>query len=295
MDETRRVVPAVATRDKTLHAALSLSEYARSPPPGDPAVTWPVVARRDLRELRADNSFLYLGAFLALLGGGAAYVATATPGVATLAGTMSLLVTFAVPLVATTLVHEQIPREVASGRSRLTLSLPHTRRAYVVGVGASGLAATLLVLAVAVLTALAVYLVRGGPLALPALAVTLAVAVLYAAAFVGGTLALTAASGSTTVGVVLGYGFVVVSFVWPGVVAAGTAILAGELGVSVSGGTADAVVQLSPLYAWQNAMAAVDVNSGALTGSPWRGLLVLLAWAVGGTLLAARRFDAIDL
>lgn len=284
----------MATRDKTLHAAPSLSGCARSPPSGDPAVTWLVVARRDLRELRADNSFLYLGAFLALLGGAAAYGATATPGVATLAGTMALLVMFAVPLVATTLVHEQIPREVDTGRSRLTLSLPHTRRAYVTGVGAAGLAATLVVLAVAVVVALAVYLARGGPLALPSLAVTLAIAALYAAAFVGGTLALTAASRSTTVGVVLGYGFVLVSFLWPGLVAAGTAILAGELGVSVSGGTTDAVVQLSPLYAWQNAMGVVDVNTGTITGSAWRGVLVLLAWAAGGTLLAARRFDAVD-
>lgn len=255
-------------------------------------MTWPVVARRDLRELRADNSLLYVGAFLALLGGGAAYLATNPPGVATLAGTTSLLVMFVVPLMAVTLVHEQIPREVDTGRARLTLSLPHTRLAYVVGVGAAGLAATMLVLAVAVAVALAVYLVRGAPLSLSSLAAVLALAALFAAAFVGGALALTARTRSTTIGVAYGYGFLVMSFLWPAFVAAGSTLVTGELGVPISSGTADAVVQLSPFYAWQNAMSVVDVNSGTVTGSAWRGVVVLLAWAVGGTLLGARRFAA---
>jgi len=260
-------------------------------------VTWSVVARRDLREYRADRTLAYFCAFFALLGGGIAYGATDGAGTSALPDVLSVLFLFAVPLTAATMVNEAIPRAVVSGRIRLTLSLPHSRSDYVAGVGAAGLAVTLLVTAVGVASALAVYLVRGGPVAPLRLAGVCVVVALLAAAFTAATLAFTARSRSPTLSTATAYGFFLVSFVWPVVVQIGRLVVDGELGVTVTDAVANGVVHLSPIFAFQAALAGIESGFGSGAGSvpAWAGVAVLLAWAGLGYALAARRFGGIDL
>lgn len=260
-------------------------------------MTWSVVARRDFREYRADRTLAYFCGFFALLGGGIAYGATDGAGTSALPDVLSLLFLFVVPLTAATMVNEAIPRAVVSGRIRLTLSLPHTRSEYVAGVGAAGLAATLLATAVGVASALLVYLVRGGPVAPLRLAAVCAVGALLAAAFTAATLAFTARSRSPTLSTATAYGFFLVSFVWPAFVQIGRLLLDGEFGIAVSDAAANAVVHLSPIFAFQATLAGVESGFGGAAGSvpPWAGALVLLAWTGLGYALAARRFDSLDL
>ncbi|MFC3477870.1 ABC transporter permease subunit [Halobacterium litoreum] len=260
-------------------------------------MTWLAVARRDVREYRADRTLASFCAFFALACGAVAYVATGDAGAPPLSEALALMFLFGVPLTAASFVDESIPRAVVSGRVRLTLSLPHARGEYVAGVGAAGLAATLLATAVGVASALAIYLVRGGPVAPLRLAGVCAVVSLLAAAFTAATLAFTARSRSPTLSTATAYGFFLVSFVWPAFVQIGRLLLDGELGIAVSDAAANAVVHLSPVFAFQAALAGVETGFGGASGSvpPWAGVLVLLAWTGLGYALAARRFGSLEL
>ena len=260
-------------------------------------MTWPVVARRDLRMLAEDNTLTIFTGFFALLAAGISYGSTNGGYPSPLAEVLSLLFMFAVPLTAGTLVHEAVPNAVGSGRVRLTLSLPHTRAQFLGGAGAARLAALLVAVGAAVVAGSAVYLLRGGPLSLSAVVATVALGALLGAAFVGATLAFTARSSSASLSAATAYGFFMLSFAWPAAIALGTVVLAGQFGVSLEPGVADTVIQLSPIYAYQNALSAVGVDASGPAGfiPEWGGVVVLLAWAVGGFALAARRFDSRDL
>lgn len=260
-------------------------------------MTWPVVARRDLRELLADNTLLYFCALFALLGAGVAFLATRGQQPTSLPNVLVMLFVFVVPVTAVTLAHESIPRNVANGRVRLTLSLPHSRAAFVAGVSAATFAATLAATTAAALAALVVYVARGAPTELLGAAALLAATGLLAAAFVGATLAFTARSRSTTLAAATAFGFFVVSFVWPAVVTAGTVVLAGGFGVTLPAGGFETAIQLSPIYAYQNAVSAVGLNVSGPAGHvpEWGGFVVLFAWAALGYAIAAGRFGGVDL
>lgn len=260
-------------------------------------MTWQVVARRDLRELLAEHTLLYFSGFFALLGAGISLLGVRGQQPTPLPNLLAILFTFAVPLTAGTLAHGSIPRSVSSGRIRLSLSLPHSRRAFVAGVGAATAIATLAAAVAAVLAGLVVYLVYGGPTDVLGVVALFALAALLAAAFVGATLAFTARSRSTTLSAATAFGFFLLSFLWPAFVAAGTAVLVGPVGVPVPPGTAETVTQLSPIYAYQNAAAAVGLGLSGPAGRipEWGGVVVLFAWASLGYAAAARRFDGIDL
>ena len=148
-------------------------------------MTWPVVARRDLRELLAEKTLYYFCALFALVGGGVASIAARGQAPTRLSHLVALLFLFATPPLAVTFVQQAIPRSVTTGRIRLTLSLPHSRAAFVAGVGAAAVVAALAVTAAGVLGAVAMYLVRGAPVDLLGLVPVLALLVLLAAAFVG--------------------------------------------------------------------------------------------------------------
>ncbi len=247
--------------------------------------------------LVADNTVTIFVGFFALLAAGISYGSTNSPIASPLTDVLSLLFMFAVPLTAGTLTHEAVPNAVASGRSRLTLSLPHTRTEFLAGAGAARLGAVLAAVGASVVAGAAVHLLRGGPVSLFAVAATVAFGALLGAAFVGATLAFTARSSSTTLAAVAAYGFFMLALAWPAAVALGTVVLAAQFGVSLEPGVADTVIQLSPIYAYQNALSAVGVNTSGPTGliPEWGGAVVLLAWTVGGFALAARRFDGRDL
>jgi ABC-type transport system involved in multi-copper enzyme maturation permease subunit len=258
-------------------------------------VTWPVVARRDLRALRADNSLLVYGGFFALAAAALAYGST-NAGLTPLPSTLALLFLFAVPLTAGTLTHEAVPSGVATGRIRLTLSLPHPRSSLLAGAGAARLTVTLAGAVAAIAVAAVVYALRGAPVPVVRVLAVLALAALLAAAFVAATLALTAGSTSTTVAAATTYGFFVVAFFWPVALSLARTVLA-SYGVSVGGGAVDAVVVASPVFAYANALTVVGVDSVTTAGSVPDGVgaVVLFAWTVAGFALAVRRFDRVEL
>lgn len=264
---------------------------------GDSAVTWPALARRDLRELFADRTLYYFCGAFALIGGGIALVSVRGHSPTPLAGILTVLFMFGVPLTAVTITNEAIPSSVASGRIRLTLSLPHTREAFVAGVGAAAVAATLLATGSAIVVAGAVYVVRGAPLDVSTLVPVAGVTALLAAAFVGASLALTARSRSTTLSAATTYGFFLLAFLWPAGVTLGSVVLSGQFGVQIPRVTAETVTQLSPIYAYQNTVSAVGLDLGAPVGHipEWGGVVVMAAWAGLGYALAATRFGGIDL
>ena len=260
-------------------------------------MTWPVVARRDLRELLADSTLLYFCGFLALLGAGIAFLVARGQQPTSLPDILAVLFMLAVPVTAVIITHDAIPSRVANGRVRLSLSLPHSRAAFVAGIGAASVVATLAAAAAATLAALAVYLAYGAPTDALATVAMAAITCLLAAAFVGATLAFTARSRSTTLSAATAFGFFLLSFVWPAVVSVGVVVLAGSFGVSIPAGAAETATQLSPIYAYQNALSAVGLALSGSAGSlpEWGGVVVLLAWAGLGYALAARRFGGIDL
>lgn len=259
-------------------------------------MTWDVVARRDLREFRADRTLLYFGALFALLGGGLAFFATNGSTTQPFSDILPPVLLFAVPLTAVTLSHSAVPERAASGRLRLTLSLPHSRAAYVAGAGAASVAATVLLTALAAAVGVLVFLLRGGPIELLRLLGLLAASSLLAAAFVAGTLAFTAGSRSPTLSTATAYGFYLLSFIWPAVVAIATVVLASEFGVTLPEGLAPHLVHCSPLFAFQAAVSLLDASAPSGGGvSPWFGVLVLAAWVVLGYALAVRKFDRLAL
>jgi ABC-type transport system involved in multi-copper enzyme maturation permease subunit len=255
-------------------------------------MTWPVVARRDFRMLVADNTLTIFTVFFAILAAGISYGATSGPALSPFTDTLSLLFLFAMPLTAGTLAHEAVPTAVGSGRIRLTLSLPHTRTEFIAGAGAARFAALLAAVAASVVAGGAVHLLRDAPLSLVDVAATGALTALLCAAYVAATLAFTARTSSATLAAVTAYGFFLLSFVWPAAIGFGTVLLTAQFGVTLEPGTADTVVQLSPIYAYQNALAAAGVNASGPVGfiPEWGGVIVLLAWTVGGFALAAHRF-----
>ncbi|MCD2203059.1 ABC transporter permease subunit [Halobacterium sp. KA-6] len=260
-------------------------------------MTWPVVARRDLRALHADNSLAVFGGFFALLAAVLAYGATNGAGVTPLSTALALLFMFAVPLAAGTLTHEAVPSAVASGRVRLTLSLPHSRSTFLAGAGAARLTTTLVAVVAAIVVATVVYALRGAPVpALRVLAV-LALAALLAAAFVAATLAFTARSTSTTLAAATTFGFFALALFWPIALSLVRVVLAGQFGVQVRLGLTDLLVVASPLYAYVNALTVVGIDPVATTGSvpDGVGVAVLLAWTLVGFALASRRFARIEL
>lgn len=259
-------------------------------------MTWQVVARRDLRTLRADNSLLIFGGFFALLAAALAHGAT-TRGVTPLPATLGLLFTFAVPLTAGVLTHEAVPKAVASGRARLTLSLPHSRTAFLAGVGAARLATTLVAVAAAVLVAGVVYAARGAPLAPVGVVAVVAATALLAAAFVAATLAFTARSTSTTLAAATTFGFFLLALFWPIALVLGRSIAVVQFGIPLGRGFVETFVVVSPLYAYLNALTVVGVDAVATPGSvpDGVGVAVLLGWTGLAFALAARRFDGVEL
>lgn len=260
-------------------------------------MTWPVIARSELRVLRKDNTLTIFIVLFALIAIVMSYVTTGGEGAPPLVNLLSLLFMFAVPLTAGSLVHEAIPSTVKSGRIRLTLSLPHTRTEFLAGVGVSRIAALVASVCAALLAGIIVYLFRGGPLSPIDIAASLTLSALLGGAFVGATLAFTARSQSTSFSAMTTFGFFLLALAWPVAVALGEIVLAAQFNILIEPVIADTLIQLSPIYAYQNALSSAGIASSAPVGliPEWGGVVVLLAWAVGGFFLATRRFDSRDL
>jgi ABC-type transport system involved in multi-copper enzyme maturation permease subunit len=257
-------------------------------------VTWRVLARRDLREYRAGGTLWKLAAVFALVGALAALTGTAASGL--LSAALGLVAVFAAPLVAVSFAHDAVPGRVANGRARLTLSLPHSRRAFVAAAAAVAGSLAVLALTAAFSVGLAVAIAVGVAVDAATVAALYAVGVALATAFVGGTLAATVTLRSTTLAATAAYGAFLVSYAWPAVLGVAFAVL-NAAGVTLPDGTLDLAVAASPFYAALAVFSGVPV--GGLGGGPttgtWLGVVSLTAWAAGGIALAVRRFDRVDL
>lgn len=256
-------------------------------------MTWQAVARLDLATYRDDGTLRNFCVLFALVGAAAGATLPAGP-LPTLLGGFAL---FAAPMTAVTLVHELLPGRVASGRVRLTLSLPHSCREYVVGVGAAAFAVAAVAGVLAVLAGLLTATAVGTPVDLGQVVGFLVAAVALTAAFVGGTLAVTAGVRSTTLAAALAFSFFGASFVWPIIVAVGEAVLAATLGVAVPQVALDYALLASPVYGAVYGLGFGSFSAAQVPAAAARaaGVLSLVAWSIGGTALADRRFGRLEL
>lgn len=256
-------------------------------------MTWQAIAGLDLTTYRADGTLRNFGAFFVLAGAATGALAPAG-SVPTLLGGFAL---FGAPLTAVTLAHEPLPSRVASGRTRLTLSLPHSRSEYVVGVGAVAFAVAAAAGVLAVLVGLVTAVAAGTPVDVGSLVTVLAGAVALTAASVGATLAVTAGVRSTTLAATLAYGGVLLAFVWPMVVAGFAVVLDATVGASVPQAVFDYAIPATPLYGALYALGFGGFSAGLAWPEAARvaGVLSLAAWSAGGTAFAVRRFDSLEL
>lgn len=254
-------------------------------------MTWRTIAARDLREYWADGTLRNFAALFGALGL-AAGVGAADGGVQ-LAVAVGFLALGAAPLTAVLLAHDRLPTGVASGRARLTLSLPHSRRAYVAGTAVGVLGVAVGALALAVGAAAAAVAVAGAPADAGLLAALVAVGVALAAALVGGTFATTATLRSSTLAAGATAALYCGALAWPGVVGLATTVA----GLDLPRVAVDALVVASPVQGAVLALAAGGVTVTPLAGALpwWAGVVSLGAWSIGGTAAAVHRFAGLDL
>lgn len=257
-------------------------------------VTWRTVAARDLRESLADGTLRTLGVLFGAGGLLAGRLAAdgGDGGAVTLV--VAALALGAAPLTAALLVHDSLPARRASGRTRLTLSLPLSRRAYVVGTAAGAVGVAVGALAVAVAAASAVVVLTGAAADAGLLAAVTVAGVALTAALAAGTTAATATlSSSSTLAAGATAALYGGSLLWPVVVLAG----AGLVGAPAQSAVVTAVLALSPVQAAALALAAAGVSVTPLAAALpwWVGAVVLAAWTVGATALAVRRFGRLEL
>jgi Cu-processing system permease protein len=258
-------------------------------------VTWRVLAGRDLYEYRVSGTLWKVAVLFALAGTAGAVPASAAAGLLT--GALSVVGAFAVPLLAVSLAYGRIPERVASGRARLTLSLPHSARAFVAGSGAAVLAVSVLALASSFAAGTAVAAALGVAVDVANVVSVFVVGLALTAAFVGGTLAATATLRSTTLAAAVAYGWFLVSYAWPAVLTVVLALVEVAVGAQLDNVALEPVIAVSPPYAALALFNGVPLDSvGAENGATvWAGVTSLAAWTVGGTTLAARRFAASEL
>lgn len=253
-------------------------------------MTWWTIAARDLRESLADGTLWRLGILfgagglvagsLAVDGGGAPLV-------------VAVLALGAAPLTAVLLAHDSLPARRASGRTRLTLSLPHSRRAYVLGTAAGAFGVAVGALAVAVGATSTVAVLGGGNADAGLIAAVTVVGVALTAALVAGTVAATATLRSPTLAAGVTVALYGGSLLWPVVVL----LAAGLVGVPTESPVVTGVLALSPVQAAALALSVAGVSVTPLAGVLpwWAGVLVLAAWVVCATALAVQRFRRLEL
>jgi ABC-2 type transport system permease protein len=272
-------------------------------------MTWQAVARKDFADaIRSRSLWAVAGLFVVVTTGSSLLVTllsvrsgSAAESIVGLTRLLKLLAGVLVPMTAVLVGYRAIVGERETGSIKLLLSLPHERRAVVLGklVGRS------LVVAVAVLagfglsTALAVVF---APSAFPVFVGVTVVTLLFAVAFVAIAVGLSAASGSARRAATGAFGaFVVSNILWqriPGIYGA----------VTGSGGATPAwiyfIQRLSPSGAYNGAytLFAGTRSLEAAIGGPvppylswWAAVAILVGWVVLPTWLGYRRFERADL
>jgi len=260
---------------------------------------WRSVARKDVSDaIRSRRLWLLVVVFVLFIVLIEYAVASFTeiPSIAVLLGSLLVPTLLFVPLLGLVTSYRSIAAERESGSHRLLLSLPHSRRDVVLG--------KLVGRGVVVSSAVTAGFVAGGIAALALVGVFdvallvgyYLVTLLYALAFVGLGIGVSAATGSTSVAVGGGFGaFVLFQFLWGFVVNLLRTRLFGGRGDAVFG----AIANLSPLAAYPT---GVDVGLGGplaaantpYYGQGWYALVVLVFWVVVPPTLGYLRFRSAD-
>jgi ABC-2 type transport system permease protein len=284
-------------------------------------MTWLAVARKDFRDSVRSRTLWVLSALFLLLAGGisVAYstLDAVSGGAPTALGLMffvaSTVGTF-ISLAAILACYKAVAGERESGTIKILLSLPHSRRDVILG----KLVGRTAVLALPAVAALLIGVVVGGALMgefAPVATVLFGlVALLFAVAYVGIMVGLSATTGSTARAAALAVGFfVVVELLWD-VLTLALVFVANDFAIPQS--TADfpawlfVVNQVPPSSSFVTSLTAVipDAPSAAVGvggqgagqveaffATPWLGVVALVFWAVVPILIGYARFRRADL
>lgn len=281
-------------------------------------MSWAVVARKDFEDAIRSRGLIAMTVLFTLLYAGAAYaytfIGSSNPqatSVLSLINFLLLPATILVPIVGVFAGYRAIAGERETGSIKLLLGLPHTRQDVVVGkiVGRSTVVtvSTLVGFLVAAIVAAVLY---GSFPAVDFVAFG-ALTVLFALAFVGIGVGISAATGSTTKAIAGGFGvFFLFQFLWGEIPKLINYAINGSYGFS--GRQPEwsyLVAQLDPQNAYQLAVNDWIVQSPLqealyqqlfggdvpLFLSPWFALVVLLVWILLPAGLGYLAFDRADL
>jgi ABC-2 type transport system permease protein len=280
-------------------------------------VSWSVVARKDFQDAIRSRGLIAMTILFTLLYAGAAYVYTfigsSSPQAASVLSLISFLLlpaTILVPIVGVFAGYRAIAGERETGSIKLLLGLPHTRQDVVIGkiVGRSSVVTVSTFVGFLVAAVVAAVLYSSFP-AVDFVAFG-ALTVLFALAFVGIGVGISAATGSTTKAIAGGFGvFLLFQFLWGEIPKLINYIANGSYGFSGRQPNWSYLFeQLDPQNAYQLAVNEWVVQSPLrealyqqvfggnppLFFSPWFALAVLLAWVLvpaGLGYLAFKRAD----
>ncbi|MFC5971968.1 ABC transporter permease subunit [Halomarina salina] len=201
-----------------------------------------------------------------------------------------------VPLIGLVSGYKAIAGERESGSYKLLLTMPHSRRDVVLGkfLGRGAIVATAIV-AGFVAGAVGVF-VLAGSFDVVQYAVFFGITLLYALAFVGLGLGISAATGSTSIAVMAGFGaFAFFQFLWVFLVG----LVNDELFPNSNPELLEALFRVSPLISYNRAISSYVSRAGAgdapFYQHGWFALLVLALWAVVPLTLGYLRFRSVDI
>lgn len=273
-------------------------------------MSWGAVARKDFSDAVRVRWFWALGALFIVFAGGGAYLyaeffsgLSETTGIGFI-GFLSTATGILVPVIGLVLGYKTIAGERESGSLKLLLSLPHTRGEVVAGKLVGRSAVVSIAILVGYLVAMVIGVALFAEFSIVDFLTFTGLSVLLACAWIGISLGLSTATGSTSRAAVLAFGFwLVVQFLWDIVI---TLLVWAEGGFALEalGNFPDWALFLSvimPNSAFGNANGIVADSLGATGQStpwftePWFGLLVLVAWVVVPVGLGYLRFRNADL
>ncbi|GAB7093490.1 hypothetical protein JCM30237_06420 [Halolamina litorea] len=273
-------------------------------------MSWAVVARKELRDVRGSRRTRWLLGAVALLFVVGGYLlpisGSPEPTSADYASFMVSVVALVVPLVGLLLGHRTIVGERASGRLTLLLSLPYDRLDVVVGKFLARTAALGAAIAVGVVAGAALVNYPFGSFEAGTVGAFLLGTLLYGAAFVGVGLAVSTATTSTAVASSAAFGvFVLFVAVWSQLRGVFLALL-DYLGLA-DGTMPDWALFLYGAEPGMSYRRLVDgffagVETGPYLGpeapwylGEWVAAALLACWALGPVTLGYLRFRSTDL